>query len=177
MGVLKFPQLGILQLWGCITSRAYFWLQWGLKQSCSPCQDLFNNMFHVTFTPKNWIDSWLLVVGSETANLTPNLSFDHNLCFRCPNGQCEPILDIYVSIDFSNDINNFSNRWVLTPTIALWRFGIPFGIPTSTPTMGVHLGVWRFIHSQSLHSREHVMWLPGLPLGLQPCNPLPRSRA
>jgi hypothetical protein len=24
----------------------------------------------------------------------------HNLCFRCPNGQCEPILDIYVLIAF-----------------------------------------------------------------------------
>ncbi len=35
-----------------------------------------------------------------SANLTPNLSFDHNLCFRCPNGQCKHILDIYVLIAF-----------------------------------------------------------------------------
>ncbi len=27
--------------------------------------------------------------------------------------------------------------------------------------MGVHLGVWGFIPSHSLHSREHVMWLSG----------------
>jgi hypothetical protein len=57
-------------------------------------------MSHVTCTWGNWVNSQLLVVGSQTANLTRGLSFDHNLCFRCPNGQCEPILDIYASIDF-----------------------------------------------------------------------------
>ncbi len=59
---------------------------------------------------------------------------------------------------------------VLTPGIALWKFGSHFGTPTSN--MGGHLGVWRFIPSHSLHSREHVKWLPSLPLGPQPCNPL-----
>jgi hypothetical protein len=49
---------------------------------------------------RNWVDSRLLVVGSQIANLTPGLSFGPNLCFRCPNGRCEPILDIYVSITF-----------------------------------------------------------------------------
>jgi hypothetical protein len=48
----------------------------------------------------NQVDSRLLVVGSQTANLTHGVSFDHNLCFKCPNGQCEPILNIYVSIAF-----------------------------------------------------------------------------
>jgi hypothetical protein len=28
------------------------------------------------------------------------LSIGHNLCFRCLNGSCKPILDIYVSIAF-----------------------------------------------------------------------------
>jgi hypothetical protein len=46
------------------------------------------------------IGSRLLVVGSQIANLTPGFSFGHKLCFRCSNGQCEPILDIYASIDF-----------------------------------------------------------------------------
>jgi hypothetical protein len=41
---------------------------------------------------------------------------------------------------------------------------------------GVHLGVWGFILSHSLHFREHVMWLSSLPIGPQPCNPLPWSR-
>jgi hypothetical protein len=48
----------------------------------------------------NWVDSRLLVVGSQIGNLTPNPYFGHNLCFRCPNEQCETILDIYVSIFF-----------------------------------------------------------------------------
>ncbi len=43
--------------------------------------------------------------------------------------------------------------------------------------MGVHLGVWRFIPSHSFHSWEYVMWFTGLPLGSQPYNPLPWSRA
>jgi len=34
--------------------------------------------------------------GSQIVNLTFNLSLGHNLCFRCPNGSCEPISNIYV---------------------------------------------------------------------------------
>ncbi len=76
---------------------------------------------------------------------------------------------------FSNNIKNSSRRWVLTPTIALWRFGSPFGTPTP------NMGVWGFIPSHSLHSREHVKWLlrrrtehsgPGPP---NPWCPPPRS--
>jgi hypothetical protein len=85
---------------GRITSCANLRLQWSLKQSCNPHQDIFNGMLHITRTWRNWVNSQLLVVGSQTANLTPSLSFAHNLCFRCPNGWCEPILDIYVSIAF-----------------------------------------------------------------------------
>jgi len=52
--------------------------------------------------------------------------------------------------------------------------GVLLGLQLSpTPNMGVHLGVWGFIPSHSLdslHSREHVMWLPGLLLGPQPRN-------
>jgi len=32
--------------------------------------------------------------------LTPGLSFCHNMCYRCPNGPCKPIFDIYISIAF-----------------------------------------------------------------------------
>jgi hypothetical protein len=100
MEALKFPKLGLLRLWGPITLCANLRLRWGLKQSCSLHQNLFNNMSHATYTQGNWVDSWLLRVGSQTANLTPDLSFSHNLCFKCPNGSCEPILNIYVSITF-----------------------------------------------------------------------------
>jgi hypothetical protein len=57
-------------------------------------------MSHATCTQGNQVDSRLLVVGSQIANLTVGLSFGHNLCFRCLNGWCEPILDIYFSIAF-----------------------------------------------------------------------------
>jgi hypothetical protein len=89
-------QMGLPQFWGPITLRADFRLRWGLKQSCSPCQELFNGISHATFTQGNQGDSWLLVLRSQIANLTPNFSFGPNLCFRCPNGLCKPILDIYV---------------------------------------------------------------------------------
>jgi hypothetical protein len=53
-------------------------------------------MLHATCTQRNRGDSWLWMVGSQIANLTPDLSFGHNLCFKCPNGSCKFILDIYV---------------------------------------------------------------------------------
>jgi hypothetical protein len=100
MGVSKFPQIRFLQFWGRVISRSNLRLRWGLKQSCSACRELSNNMLHVSWTQQNRVDSWLLMVGSQTTNLTPDLSIGHNLCFRCPNRRCEPILDIYVSITF-----------------------------------------------------------------------------
>jgi hypothetical protein len=52
--------------------------------------------------------------------------------------------------------------------------GVLLGLQLSlTPNMGVHLGVWGFTPSHSLHflhSRGHVMWLSGLLLGPQPLN-------
>ncbi len=39
-------------------------------------------------------------IGLSIVNLTLDLSFANNLCFRRPNGHYEPILDIYVSIAF-----------------------------------------------------------------------------
>jgi hypothetical protein len=68
------------------------------------------------------------------------------------------------------DIKNSSRRGVLTLAILLWRFGSPFGTPT--PNMGVHLGVWGFIPSHSLHSRKHVerSWVSHLARNLAtPC--------
>ncbi len=45
---------------------------------------------------------WFLIFTGQESNCQFDfrLLFWHNLCFRCSNGQCEPILDIYVSIDF-----------------------------------------------------------------------------
>jgi hypothetical protein len=98
VGVLKLQQLGLLRLWGRITSCIDLRSQRGLKQSCSPRRELSNYMSHVACTQGNRVNSWLLLVGSQTTNLTLGLSFGHNLCFRCPNGRCEPILGIYTSV-------------------------------------------------------------------------------
>ncbi len=96
MGVSKFPKLGIPWLWGPITLCANLWLKWGLKQSCSPRQEISKGMSHATCAQGNQGNSQLLMGRSQTVNLTPDLSFGHNLCVKCWNGSCEPILDIYV---------------------------------------------------------------------------------
>jgi hypothetical protein len=98
--VPKSRQQGLPRLWGRITSSADLRSQCDLKQSCSPRRELSNDMWHVACSQVNRVDSRLLVVGSQIANLTPGLSFAHNLCFRCPNGSCEAILDIYTSRPF-----------------------------------------------------------------------------
>jgi hypothetical protein len=82
VGVPKFPKLGLLQLWRPITLCANLWLRWGLKQSSSPCQQLFNNVWYATCTQGNRGNSRLLVVGSQIGNLTFGLSFGHNLCSK-----------------------------------------------------------------------------------------------
>jgi len=96
MGVPKSRQLGLPQLWSPITLRADLGSKCGLKKSCSFHWELFNGMRHVVCNQISWVDSWLFMVESQTDNLTPGPSFGHNLCFKCPNEQCEPILDIYV---------------------------------------------------------------------------------
>ncbi len=127
MGVPKLLKLGLLRLWGRITLRANLWLKRSIEKICSPCQELSNDMSHATCTEVNRVDSQLLMVESQTASLTPDLSFGHNLCFRCPNGSCEPILDIYVSIIFQWYKELF-NALSFGPCDALWTFKSPMGL-------------------------------------------------
>jgi hypothetical protein len=93
-GVSKLSRFGLAGLWMLITPRSKLGLGQGLNQSCSSCRKLSNGMSHFTCTHRNRVDSRLLVVGSQTASLTLDSSFDHNLCCRCTNGSCEAILDI-----------------------------------------------------------------------------------
>jgi hypothetical protein len=86
LGVPGFSKLGFPQLWTAITSSTNLRLRWGMKKSCSPPQELSNDMCHATFTQINRGDSRLLVVGSQIGNLTLGPSFGHNLCFKYPNG-------------------------------------------------------------------------------------------
>jgi hypothetical protein len=67
---------------------------------CSPHRDLSNDVSHSPSARRERLDSWLLVVGSQTGNLTLGPSFAHNLGCRCPNDQCKAIFGIYASRPF-----------------------------------------------------------------------------
>ncbi len=174
MGIPKFPKLGLPWLWGPIILSIELWLRWGLKESCSLCWELSNDMWQATCTQGNRSDSWLLVVRSQTTNLTPGLSFGHNLCFKCSNGSCEPILDIYVprALQWYRELVN---------PMSFDAYNCPLKIRestrTPTPKMGVHLGVWGFIpsHSFALLRAWNMILAPSL--GLHLCKPLPWPRA
>ncbi len=117
-GVPKLSWFGLSGLWAFITSRPKLGSGRGLNQSCSSLQELFNGVSHFTCTHRDRVDSRVLVVGSQTASLTPGPSFDHNLCYRCPNGSCKAILDIYTSRNFQW-YKKTSMRAVLTPELEL----------------------------------------------------------
>jgi len=99
-GVPKLSRFGFLGLWELITPSLDLELGWGLKKTCSSPQEISNGVSYSTFAHRGWVDSRLLVVGSQTTNLTLGLSFDHNLCYKCPNGSCKAIFDIYISRPF-----------------------------------------------------------------------------
>ncbi len=100
VGVPKLSWVGIPGLWQLITPDCRVRSKRGLNQSCSSPQKNFNSMLHSRIGHREEVDSRLLVVGSQTASLTPGPSFAHNLGCRCPNGSCEAILDIYTSRPF-----------------------------------------------------------------------------
>jgi hypothetical protein len=91
---------GVPGLWELITPDCRVGLQRGLNQSCIPSPDLSNDVLHSQIGCRQKVDSRLLVVGSQTASLTPGPSFAHNLGCKYPNGQCESIFDIYASRPF-----------------------------------------------------------------------------
>jgi hypothetical protein len=172
VGVPKLRQPRLPRLWSRITLRADLGLQRNLKQSCSSRRELSNGMSHVVCILVFRVDSWLLVVGSQNWQTpgisTPGPSFAHNLCFRCPNEKCEPILDIYVPRAF---------QWYkerheplrFDPSNLFLKFWESIGTPS--PKVGVALGVWWLTpsHSPSLPGVFDVT--PRLHLGPHPCNP------
>jgi hypothetical protein len=146
MGVPKFPKLGLPQLWRPIILCANLWLRWGLKQSCSPCQEISNVMSHATCTQGSQGYSRLLMVESQIGNLIHGPSFGHNLWFKYPNGLCNPILDIYIlrAFQWYKELFNPMGFDPYNCSLKIWD-----SIGTPTPKVGVHLGVWRFIPSHS----------------------------
>jgi hypothetical protein len=113
--------------------------------------DLSNSVSHATCTQVNQVDSQLLMVRSQTANLTSNLSFGHNLCFKCPNESCKLILDIYVLIAFQwyKKLLNPLGFDPYNRSLNIWE-----STETPTPNVGIALGVWGSIPS-------HFLALPG----------------
>jgi len=167
VGVPKFPKLGLPQLWGPITLCANFQLKWNLNQNCNRHWELSNDMWHATYTQGMWGDSWLLMVENQIANLSPGPSFGHNLCLRCPNGSCKPILDIYVPRDFQwyKELLNPMGFNPYNCSLKIWE-----SIKTPTPKVGVHFGVWGFIPSHSptlLKTWDVTPKLPSWPTPLQ----------
>ncbi len=99
-------------------------------------------MWHATYTQGNQGNSQLLMVENQIVNLTFNLSFGHNLCFKYLNGSCKPILKIYVPRAFQwyKELFNLMGFDPYNYTLKVWE-----SIKTPTPKMGAHLGVWGFI--------------------------------
>ncbi len=100
VGVPKLSWVGVPGLWTLIAPRPELRSGRGLTQSCSSRRKLSNVVLHSLRQCWEEVDSRLLVVGSQTDNLTPSPSFAHNLGCRCPNGPCEAILGIYTSRPF-----------------------------------------------------------------------------
>jgi hypothetical protein len=120
-------------------------------------------MSHATFTQGNRVDSRLLGVKSQIVNLTSDPSFGHNLCFRCPNGSCEPILDIYVSIAFQSCKELF-NPLSFGPCNCSLNIQERTGTPT--PKVEAPLECEGSFPHTFVHSRASFF-------GPQPCKPLP----
>jgi hypothetical protein len=105
----------------------------------------------------NRVDSWLFLVASQIGNLTPDPSFGHNLCFKCSNEQCKPILDIYVSRAFQR-YKEHHKSLRFDPLNCFLKFQKSIGTPS--PKMGVALGVWMFTpsHCLTLSYTPGSMW-------------------
>jgi len=168
VGVPKSCQRALSRLWSPITLRADFGSRCSLKQSCRSRRDLSNGMWHVVCSQVNLVDSWLFLVASQIGSLTSGPFFGHNLCFRCPNEQCKPILDIYV-LKYFQWYKKRHNILSFVPSIRPLKF--QESPETPSPEVGVALGVWGFIPS-------HFPTLPGvcdvtswLPIGPHLCNP------
>jgi hypothetical protein len=117
---------------------------------------------------------WFLTFSGRESNYQFDFgpAFGYHLCVKCPNGSCEPILDIYVPRSF---------QWykkILHPmgfdlVVVLWKFESP---PRRQFTKWDL--IWEcegsFPHTL-LHSREREMWLPSFILGSYLHKPLPWS--
>jgi len=103
-------------------------------------------MWHATYMQVNQGNSRVLTVRSQIVNLTADLSYGHNLCFKYANESYETILDIYVSRAFQW-YNEIFNPMSFDPSNHYSN--IQKSIKTPTLKVGAHMGVCDFIFSHS----------------------------
>jgi hypothetical protein len=120
-GVPKLSRFGLPGLCEVITFCSDLRLRWGLKQTCSSPWEISNAVLQSPCTCRGRVDSRLLVVGSQTANFTPDPSFVHNLCCRCWNDSCKAIFDIYILVAFQWYEEHFKAR-----CFDLWNWALKF---------------------------------------------------
>ncbi len=158
-----------------ITLDCKVWSWQGQNQTCSPRQDLFNDVSHSQLGGWEEVDSRLLGVGSQIASLTPDPSFHHNLGYKCSNDQCEAIFYMYASRPFQWHQEHLNARCFgpccralniresrrtpnphffqvlgFTPTLGQSRVATVSGLPLGSPGTNSHLDVvpmeWRKIY-------------------------------
>jgi len=149
---------GLPRLWSFITFGANLRSTCCLKQSCRSRRDLSNGMSHVVCSQVFRVDSWLLVVGSQNwrnpESSTPEPSFGHNLCFRCRNEQCEPILDIYTLRPF-HWYKERNQPWSFDP----WKRSLKFR-ESFWDSNSHQLPTWEFTW-ECEGSLPHTLCIPG----------------
>jgi hypothetical protein len=162
---------GVPGLWELITPDCKVWSRRGLNRTCSPRRDLSNDVSHSQFGGRKEVDSRLLVVGSQTASLTPGPSFAHNLGYRCPNGQCEAIFYIYASRPFQCEVfwallSNSKHSGVLedskSPTLEVLGFTPTLG-QSGVATFDIYFSMWAFgfkyVSSRFLHKINRFFFM------------------
>jgi hypothetical protein len=122
-GVPKMSRFRLPGLHEVITFCSDLRLERVLKQTYSSPWELSNDLSHSPRAHRGRVDSWLLVVRSQIANLTPGPSFAHNLCFICPNGPYELIFDIYTFMAFQwyKKYPNARSFDPYNPTLKFWE--------------------------------------------------------
>jgi hypothetical protein len=96
-----FAKLWILQLCEHTSTYKFSSKTFQMKHYI-PWKEIFSIVSHAQFGSYLTFIYWVLMVGGQVANLIFGHFFDHNLSLRSPNGECNPIFDIYISKPFSN---------------------------------------------------------------------------
>jgi hypothetical protein len=102
------------------------------------------------------------MVGSQISNLTPSLSFCHNLCCRCPNGSCDHIFDIYTLIAFQWYKEHVSARCfdLYNQTLKFqesqWTTKSPFRECECHPPTLPKVGLWHMINDYDILSLKSI---------------------